>query len=232
MLGSELIEIEYFTTTNYGNYITTVPNLEADKEFIHKLTKTADPFKEGSVVTDASTKEGQVMFVNNVEDSLQTIIGAEGSVGVFYDIKDHVGRPMKRLRAINKSLKYNYIVDVYSNLDVCLDISPVKRFILTHVPRKFSKIDMSNIVPKIQYRIKVWNTPVSFYRITMFTAKMKNLSYDSRVERLRRLVGYPNTYKLEEEKTYERIDFDVRRAMFNDFYNVQQEGFTQRRLKS
>ena len=112
-----------------------------------------------------------------------------------------------------------YIIDTYSNLDVKLVISQLKRFVLTHIPRKWSKIDFDDIVPRILFRVNIWDTPRSYYKLSLYDCPV-NVEYTHKVESARSLVGLPSSVTQKELKCYERADYDIRRAIFGEFTNV------------
>ena len=148
-----------------------------------------------------------------------SMIEGDGEVKKFSSEKDHLGREMSRLIVNFKPNTCKFIVDAYSNLDVRLVISQLKRFILTHIPRKWSSVNFNDIVPRILFRVKIWDTPRSYYRVTLYSCPM-NVEYSYKIENARNLVGLPRRVDPKEVKCYERADLDIRRAIFGESTNV------------
>lgn len=206
---------------------------DREKAFIADIDRLVGKFMNQyfrTEVPDASQTD-QSKFISLVEEIL-TVKSAKiegGSLDVFYATTDHLGRDIRRFRYSEPSFKY--VIDVYSNLDVRLSLSKIKRFWLTHVSSKLVKYNTEDVVSEIIYRIKLWTTPNSYYLLTLFTSKL-NVSYSSDVEKARYLIGLPITCDPKERNSYERFDYDTRRALFNDVHHVQQEGFARRCIEA
>lgn len=205
--------IRYKTTDTYGKMIRTVPNLKSDEEIIGKFIDYLKPSGECSL---ANIRAEMDKFVCLVEDALIKCLPADGKFSTFSSGMDHAGYAMARYILQSQTAHYNYIIDVYPTLDVKLVLSSVKRFILKNIPRKWSSINFSEIVPDISFNVKIWNTPVSHYVINCHTISLKDVEYSYKVEQMRSIVGLPQSCNPKERNVYERSDYYVRRALFGE----------------
>lgn len=225
------VSVAYNTTSTYGRFIRTTPNLQVDNQLISKfkskyleLTKALH-----NTTIPVSDKEINESFFAEIEESFYSCLSSDGSFEMFSDTPDHLGKPMGRYILRDKDNKYNYIIDVFINLDVQLVISPIKRFFLANVFRKWAKVDASQMFPRLLYRVKIWNTPVSHYLLTLMERPL-DVTYTHSVEHARDLVGYPKIYDPKDRSMYERIDYDIRRAIFNEIAPVVPKGSSRANL--
>ena len=225
------ISVTYNTTSTYGRFIRTQPNLQVDDELLEgfkkKFTELASTHFS---ITLAGSGYFNDKFIRDVEEAFTTCLSPDGTFEMFSDVPDHLNRPMGRYILKDKDKKYNHIVDAYLNLDVRLVIPAIKRFFLANVFHRWAKVDPSQMVPRMLYRVRVWNTPVSYYLLTVMSYQLKGVEYTHDVERARELVGYPKIYDPKDRSMYERIDYDIRRAIFNEISPVVQEGSTRENL--
>jgi hypothetical protein len=212
--------IEYF---DHFDKTDKLPNDEEKKNFIISLILLTKKTFNNSVVGGEETVTGspwhQEIFNQCVQDACVSLITGEEEVKRFSVVKDHYNRDITRLIVNSKPNICKYIVDSYSNLDVRLTISNIKRFFLTHIPRRWSNINFDDIVPRILFRMNVWESSTCYYRITMYSCPM-DLEYSYKIENARCLVGLPRIVNPKEVKCYERSDFDVRRAIFGESTRV------------
>lgn len=208
----------YHTTNSYGRLIKTTPNVSNDQKFVTRLCSELNNQMKSLGAKFSHNTDDQTTFLTFVEDSLINSVGEDGKCNIFSESKDHMKRPMRRY-VIEFTKERRYLIDASASLDVSLVMSKIKRFWLTHLPRIWSKVDTSEIVSKIKYQIRVWNSPVGYYLIDVADAIVP-VEYSSRVESMRELIGYPDYYDLKEKKLYERTDFDIRRALFNECFNM------------
>lgn len=225
------ISVTYNTTSTYGRFIRTQPNLQVDDELLEgfkkKFVELASTHFSMSLAGSGYFND---KFVRDVEEAFTTCLSPNGTFEMFSDVSDHLNRPMGRYILKDKDKKYNHIVDVYLNLDVRLVIPAIKRFFLANVFHRWAKVDASQMVPRMLYRVRVWNTPVSYYLLTVMSYQLNGVEYTHKVERARELVGYPKIYDPKDRSMYERIDYDIRRAIFNEISPVVQEGSTRENL--
>ena len=214
-------DVMYKTTDTYGKMIRTIPNVKADEDIIGKFMSNLQPVEDGSL---AAMKDITDKFVCLVEDAFAKCLPADGTCDLFSETKDHNGYQMSRFIIKSQTAHYNYIVDVYPTLDVKLVLSPMKRFILKNIPRKWSSINFSDIVPDISLNVKIWNTPVSCYIINCKTLTLKDVEYTYRIEQLRTTVGLPQSCDPKERNVYERSDYYVRRAIFGEVSDTVKTG--------
>jgi hypothetical protein len=187
--------------------------VKADEDIIGKFMSAMTPIDHGSL---SDMKNITDKFSCLVEEAFVKCLPADGTCDLFSETKDHSGYQLTRYIIRSDSLHYNYIVDVYPTLDVKLVLSPVKRFILRNIPRKWSSINFSDIVPDISLNVRIWNTPVSCYVINCKTLTLKDVEYTYKIEQLRNTVGLPQSCDPKERNVYERSDYYVRRAIFGE----------------
>ena len=225
------ISVTYNTTSTYGRFIRTQPNLQADNELLEGFKKKfAELASTHFSINLAGSGYFNDKFILDVEEAFTTCLSPNGTFEMFSDVPDHLNRPMGRYILKDKDKKYNHIVDAYLNLDVRLVIPAIKRFFLANVFHRWAKVDPSQMVPRMLYRVRLWNTPVSYYLLTVMSYQLKGVEYTHNVERARELVGYPKIYDPKDRSMYERIDYDIRRAIFNEISPVVQEGSTRENL--
>ena len=225
------ISVTYNTTSTYGRFIRTQPNLQVDDELIEGFKKKfAELASTHFSINLAGSGYFNDKFILDVEEAFTSCLSSNGTFEMFSDVPDHLNKPMGRYILKDKDKKYNHIIDAYINLDVRLVISSIKRFFLSNVFHRWAKVDPSQMVPRMLYRVRVWNTPVSYYLLTVMSYQLKGVEYTHNVERARELVGYPKIYDPKDRSMYERIDYDIRRAIFNEISPVVQEGSTRENL--
>lgn len=214
-------EMQYIQEDKNGSLI--IPTKDLDDSFVESFRKEFLRAYEATFTDKEITSSSgdQTVFDHLTVLAFARIVE---SFSRFSAEKDHFGRDIRRYFA--ETRRWRYIVDVYSNLDVKLVISDFKRFILTHVPRRWSNIDYNDIIPRIIYRVDIWNSPYSKYRYTAFECPM-SVEYTHKIEEARSLVGLPRQYSAKERKAYERSDRDTRRAYFNDTFGIS-DGRTSR----
>ncbi len=226
------ISVTYNTTSTYGRLVRTIPNLQVDAELLEifkkKFTELSAALNNPEIA--AGDRYLNDTFIHNVEEAFTSCLSSNGTFEMFSDVPDHLNKPMGRYILKDKDKKYNHIIDAYINLDVRLVISSIKRFFLSNVFHRWAKVDPSQMVPRMLYRVRVWNTPVSYYLLTVMSYQLKGVEYTHNVERARELVGYPKIYDPKDRSMYERIDYDIRRAIFNEISPVVQEGSTRENL--
>lgn len=209
----------YETTSSYGRMIKTIPNIEADHKFINDLTKNLFELDKKAPKNLGHTTVDQQKFVDWVQEALVMSLSSIGLCNLFADNKDHMQRPIPRYIVTDPDRHYNYIVDVTSELDVSLVMNPVKRFWMCHLPRSFVKLDYSKFVPRIKYQIRIWNSPISYYLLEPEEVNL-NVEYSSRIEVMRDAIGFPDYYDAKDHKLYGRLDYYIRRAIFNEGVDV------------
>ena len=225
------IPVTYNTTSTYGKFIRTIPNLQVDSELLDGFKKKfLDLSATHSDPDLAGDKYVNDKFIRDVEESFASCLSPHGTFGMFSDVPDHLNKPMRRYILRDNDKHYNHIIDAYLNLDVSLVISGFKRFLLSKVFRRWSNVDASQMIPHMLYMVRVWNTPVSYYLLTVNSHKLKGVEYTHRIERARELVGYPKIYDPKYRSMYERIDYDIRRSIFNELPPAVQEGSTRESL--
>jgi len=212
-------KVEYFWNDKVDSMVPTDPvKVDFVNSFRNVLNETFIASVLGGKIT--GSKWNQEVFNQCVQDTCVKLFAPkDGIVNKFSSTKDHFGREMVRLVLNDKPSHCRYIIDTYSNLDVKLVISHLKRFVLTHIPRKWSNIDFNDIVPRILFRVNVWDTPRSYYKLSLYDCPV-NVEYTHKVESARSLVGLPSSVTQKELKCYERADYDIRRAIFGEFTNV------------
>lgn len=223
-------EIFYENAKTFGNVIRTIPNLAKDEKLLESLCK-AGSSKIGTMEAgmyssvDLSTSiDEQKRYVNLMEDAFVSILPPLGSFDLFSDIPDHFNRKIGRYILRSSDPQMMYIVDIFATLDIRIELSKPKRLIYKLInPRLWSSKYVKHVVPWIEYRVKLWNTPASYYNVKMFEHSLTKLSYSSELDKVREKMGIPKSYNLE-DKNYERIDFDIRRAIFNELLDVVQKG--------
>lgn len=216
--------MKYITTSSYDLMIGTIPNLQADALFLDRLSSALEKnYKRFFSNGIGSSSADQKLFIDLMDESTRGLLSMDGEMNMFSDVPDHYNRPMRRYIIDDEDNKWNYILDVFATLDVSLEISTAKRFFLTHLPWKVSKLHNEEFVPTISYKYRVWNTPVSYYLIDLYTAPM-TAQYSSKIERARQLIGLPKIYDSKELKNYERVDYYIRRALFHEVTNVPKSG--------
>ena len=216
--NSIMFTSSYHTTSSYGRLIKTSPNVSSDQKFVTRLCSELNNQMKSLGAKFSHKTDDQTTFLTFVEDGLINSVGDEGKCNIFSESKDHRKRPMRRY-VIEFTKDHRYLVDAFASLDVSLVMSKIKRFWLTRLPRIWSNVDTARFVPKIKYQIRVWNSPVGYYLIDVVDAVVP-VEYSSRVESMREVIGYPDYYDLKEKKLYERADFDIRRALFNECFNM------------
>ena len=213
-------DMEYFDNFNKA---TRLPDDKNKRDYIINLILAIKKLLNSAVIGGEESISGdpwhQEVFNQCVQDACVSLLTGEEEVKRFSIAKDHYNRDIIRLIVNSKPNICKYIVDSYANLDVRLTISSFKRFFLTHIPRKWSSINFDDIVPRILFRINVWDSSSSHFTITMYSCPM-NLEYTYKIENARQLVGLPRIVNPKEVKCYERSDYDVRRAIFGESTRV------------
>ena len=226
-------EILYENAKTFGNVIRTIPNPTKDEKLLEALCKSVNATftKIGTMVADmyssidlATSAEEQQRYVSLMEDAFVSILPSTGSFDLFSNVSDHFNRKIGRYILKGWDPQSLYIIDIFATLDVRIELSKPKRFVYKlFKPSLWSSKFVKHVVPWIEYRVRLWNTPASYYNVKMFEHPLKNLSYSSELDKVRERMGIPKSYNLE-DKNYERIDFDIRRAIFNELYDVVQKG--------
>ena len=201
---------------------------DVDREFVELLDRTISrlyPMYFQNKPID-HTAQSQKQYVAMMEEVLSNCTEPDGKLLMSSDVPDHRRREMRQF--IMYGNKFHYVIDVYATLEVSLQISKFKRFVLTHIPESLVKYSNDNIVPKIVYKLRVWNTSSTNYELHIFSCDL-NVPYSSSIERDRSLIGTPHICTPKERRYYDRLEFYTRRALFNDFNNVQQKRSSGRR---
>ena len=202
---------------------------DVDREFVEMLDRTVSRvypmYFRGKLIDH--TAQSQKQYVAMMEEVLSNCTEPDGKLLMSSDVPDHRRREMRQF--IMYGNKFHYVIDVYATLEVSLQISSFKRFVLTHIPESLVKYSNNNIVPKIVYKLRVWNTASTYYELHIFSCDL-NVPYSSSVERDRTLIGTPHICTPKERRYYDRLEFYTRRALFNDFNNVQSKRSSGRRI--
>lgn len=207
-----------FTTTNaYGRAVHMSPCIKNDAELFERIGVQTDLYMDKFCKGTYLDHKCDGKFMDIMDATLRSLGGEGDQCHLFSEIKDHMNHPIRRY--ILKIGKVSYIIDLFLKLNVRLDINPFKRFLYLHVPSMIANIDGSDFVPRIEYCVRVWNSPIGYYQYTLAKADIPT-EYSSQIEKYRDLVGYPEMYTLEEKKIYERADYDVRRAIFGEVFDI------------
>ena len=216
----EVFKVSQLITTNYGRTCRTVRNKENDLIFLKNFCHELNRMKIETGARFSHSTDDQMTFLTYVENALLfACLDNKAVCKVFSYTKDHFERPMRRYIIEHSDGTPLFIVDAYATLDVQLQISKIKRFWLTHIPRSMSHVDESKFVPRIHYVVKLWTTPCESYAIEFETVPMP-ITYSSKVETMRKLIGFPNYHEEQEMKCYERSDYELRRALFHESTGV------------
>ena len=91
------ISVTYNTTSTYGRFIRTQPNLQVDDELLEGFKKKfAELASTHFSINLAGSGYFNDKFILDVEEAFTTCLSPNGTFEMFSDVPDHLNRPMGR----------------------------------------------------------------------------------------------------------------------------------------
>ncbi len=222
----------YETHDAFGRMIKTHTNPTKDKSFVRALKVAIDlnfavPEYSSGILANSIT--WQKKFITSVEMALNAIsdmsrhdetLYKDLKCDLFSSMKDLSGRPISRFVLTDDTKTRRYIIDVFAVMRVHLKVAGVKRTLLKILPYGWMHLKQDEFVPKIDYIVRVWNSPYTCYTMKSIYSTYLDIPYSHNVDRMCRIMGIPNIYDKESQKEYERIDYYTRRMLFNEESDV------------
>ena len=210
------------TTESFGRAFKDNSDPARDGAFIRYLDKLFKGEFEKLMERVDSSPEGQEIFIQIAEDALIQAIYPDETLHLFSSTKDRYNRSMRRY-IISEKGKNKYIVDVLGTLDTKMVLSKARRFYEKYISFRPWKLRLDRAVdPRIVYEMRLWYTPINYYDFVLKECTL-NVPYSSDIEKIKSIIGVPHYYN-QKDKNYERTDFDIRRALFNEISGVIEKG--------